>query len=190
MSSDLLFASVRPLLETPQPATLGPGPRPGVLPVETLNRRLEALLAQTPRTRAAQDAMRGLVLLWHDHLAAAHALVRGLENPDGRLLHGIMHRREPDYGNAKYWFRRAGSHRCYPPLAERLTAALAEAGEPELNRRLFPRGVWDPFGFVDLCEAAASLTPDHPRVARLQEVQRLEFEVLAEHWCGAAEGAG
>ena len=42
----------------------------------------------------------------------AHAIVQSDESSYGCWAHGIVHMMEGDYGNARYWFRRA--HRSYP----------------------------------------------------------------------------
>ena len=41
-------------------------------------------------------------------LDEAHKIVQDDDSADGALLHGLIHRREGDIGNAAYWFRRAG----------------------------------------------------------------------------------
>src|ERR1700719_4147373 len=89
---------------------LGPGPRQGVLPHAQLDPPLNKLLAQADLSSTSRDLIRALVLLWHDRLDAAHAIAQAIEDADGSFLHGIVHRREPDYGNARYWFRRVGAH--------------------------------------------------------------------------------
>lgn len=47
--------------------------------------------------------------LYVDDLDRSHALSESNETEEGAFWHGIMHRREGDFWNSKYWFRRAGT---------------------------------------------------------------------------------
>ncbi|MFO0222939.1 MAG: hypothetical protein ACK56E_06450, partial [Planctomyces sp.] len=62
---------------------------------------------------AAQCFAAGLLLYW-DFAEESHQISQTMErrgNPrTADYWHGIMHRREPDAGNAGYWFRRVGDH--------------------------------------------------------------------------------
>ncbi len=50
----------------------------------------------------------GLFLL-NDDLANGHALAQSLQgDPLGDFWHAIVHRREGDWNNARYWFGKAG----------------------------------------------------------------------------------
>src|SRR6266851_8286896 len=48
--------------------------------------------------------------LYHDFMDESHTLSQEIHTTSGSYWHGFMHRREPDYSNAKYWFQRVGSH--------------------------------------------------------------------------------
>jgi len=168
------------LLDTVQPADLGPGPRPGVSSERELNESLAKAFKETSLPEQEHELVRALVLLWHDHLDAAHALAQNIENPDGSYVHAIMHRREPDYGNATYWFRRVGQHRAFPGLARRVTELRMPAGINKLQQRLLHNGEWDPLAFVHACEQAASGALSKEQEYYLREIQHVEFEVLLE----------
>jgi hypothetical protein len=46
--------------------------------------------------------------LYVDDLHRSHEVSQGIYTPVGSVWHGIMHRREGDYWNSKYWFQKAG----------------------------------------------------------------------------------
>jgi len=161
------------LLKTPQPPELGPGNRPGTQSVAELDRALGGDVNPLARATA---------LLWHDHLDEAHHIVQDIDNADASYLHAIMHRREPDYGNAKYWFRRVGPHPCFQPLLAEAESILA--AEKPLLARLGSRGQWDPFAFVDACEQAAKAKLTGDQAQLLRQVQAAELRLLFERFSG------
>jgi hypothetical protein len=116
--------------------------------------------------RLPRGPLQSALFLWNDNLTRAHEVAQEISTPLGSVLHGTMHRREPDYGNSKYWFQKVGEH----PLRDGLRRAARELGTP---------GEWDPFRMVDWCEQAAPMKPDAPLVLVLRELQRRELELLA-----------
>jgi hypothetical protein len=175
------FAS---LLATPEPADLGPGPRGGVQPLQPLQVAIDAAFAKRPTPGLERQAARGLILLWHDHSDAAHEIVQNLETTEASYVHAILHRREPDYSNAKYWFRRVRQHPCYEPLAKEAQRILDSSGADALASKLLPGGRWDALAFVDACEEAEGRRGDAKTADALRQIQAKEFALLLEHLVG------
>lgn len=170
------------LFATPEPPVLGPQTRANVQPAAALNAQLDSVFRETKYPAPQQLLIRSLVLLWHDHLDAAHTIAQGIETPDGSFVHAIMHRREPDYWNSKYWWRRVGAHPAFPEIARRVGALLKARGAGELAAQILPGGQWDAVAFVDACEAATPGGLFGP-TDLLREVQRVETEALLDFFC-------
>jgi hypothetical protein len=168
-------------IATPDRPQLGPAPRASRLSLAELNRKIDSFLAETTVPSTWQPAIRAAALLWHDYLDESHSLSQNIHTAEGSFLHGIMHRREPDYANAKYWFHRVGKHRCFPDIAGRVTRLVESQGEQELTSKFSPRGDWEPAAFVDACEAAASWPASDRRVQTLEAIQEIEFDCLLAH---------
>jgi hypothetical protein len=119
-------------------------------------------------SRNDAECVRSGLYLYLSALDESHTISQSISTDSGSFWHGIMHRQEPDYANAKYWFRRVRRHPVYDEL-ERVT------GE-----------AWDPFAFVDRCEAAEQGGTENRDA--LVSLQRLEWQALFSHCYRLAVG--
>jgi len=128
-------------------------------------------------------AVKSGLLLWNDDLDGAHAIAQDLDDLHGAYLHGVMHRREPDYGNSKYWFRRVGAHPLFPQLRTAALELLSEAPRTDPYRKALEKSAaWDAFQMVDWCETAK----DERDVAFLRALQAIEIQGLTYYWLDQA----
>jgi hypothetical protein len=173
------------LLESEGSNDLGPGKPQNDLRVALARLTLENICAPHP-VNDTDMARACLAALWlrHDFLDESHRLSQDIETPTGSFWHGIMHRREGDFGNAKYWFRRVGSH----PIYESLANSARELGKHDpVAASKFGQAEWDPFAFVDLCQRAQ--TSERPLEKLAKAIQRREWELLFDFCYRQAIGA-
>ncbi len=172
-------------LQTPEFPELEAGPRAGVMALRDLGTELDSWLRASSASPEAALRLRALAYLYHDHHDPAHDIVQDLTDVDGALIHAILHRREPDYWNAKYWFRRTHEHTVYLALGAQVPGMATRSEESDLARQLTLPGTFDPFAFVDLCEAVAGRGHDDEQVAWLRRVQQAEFVAVSKHLLAA-----
>lgn len=147
--------------------------------------RLSDLCGDVVSPADATSVLAGLWLL-HGDADASHRQSQSIEDEGrhrcGNFWHAIMHRQEPDYGNSKYWFRRVGQHPILPELARRadeLIAAEASDAARHWQVKLGLPGRWDPFAFVDWCEAAAR-EAEARQIHLIRRIQFVEMHLLLQ----------
>jgi hypothetical protein len=149
---------VAALLRSLPLAPLGPG-----APDASLRAAIEAACVELP------EACRAGLWLAFGYLDESHEISQGLHTAEGSYWHALMHRREPDADNSKYWFRRVGSHPVLKQLAE-------QAPSPGYDYT-------DPFAFVDFVERVRGTGGAEEELAK--RVQHLEWQLLF-HFCHLA----
>jgi hypothetical protein len=127
---------------------------------------------------AMWQLVRGALLYAVDALDPAHKIFQDAPSDLGSYWHGMMHRREADFDNARYWFRRAGRL----PFFDRLHDAAREHSSV-----LARQPTWDPYLFTGECEQAKF--GDAEKIPELAAVQRVEWETLLDYCWGKAVAA-
>jgi hypothetical protein len=157
--------SVAALLTPPRVADLGPGTPNGVIkPVLSRFDPLTDLGRPVRDQNVARACLAGL-WLYHDFLDESHTVSQDLPSPEGSFWHAVMHRREPDPSNSKYWWRRVGLHPVISQLVEQAPALGYDYTSP--------------FDFVDFCEKVRGTGGSDEGLAR--SVQLLEWQLLFDH---------
>ncbi len=172
---------------------LGPGQPNTQYHTKLLDLRIETAFPAVHDRDMANCCLAGVWLL-HGFLDESHKISQDIDTIYGSYWHGLMHRREPDFGNAKYWFRRVGRHPVF--TCSRLQhdagfmAMMTSNAWVDLRRELgllpaetlnftcTPRP-WDPFAFIDLCEI--SLEKQTYEQSLCVQIQRHEWDVLFEY---------
>jgi len=123
----------------------------------------------------AAAALAGL-WLWHDALDECHKIVQDIASPTGSMWHAIMHRREGDFSNSKYWYDRCAVHPVNKWIGSVASSVVGDKAT-ELGRLL---DGWSPRAFVDLVESVHNTTSD-PRHETAVRLQRVEWEALFDY---------
>lgn len=110
--------------------------------------------------------------LYVDELNRSHRVSQNIATPTGSYWHGIMHRREGDFSNSHYWFRKVGKH----PAMKHIDISGGSAGAGT------DVGRYDPHAFIDAVEQAVKEDDADQKHPELVAMQRHEWVRLFE-WC-------
>ena len=133
------------------------------------------------------EAVLAGLLQINDYLDESHNRSQNIEGEgqdvNGDYWHGIMHRREPDYGNGKYWFRRVSHHPCFDllaPLAEQAFDEYHSSDVANWKHKVVGTNGWDAAAFIDLCQAAER-SSDAELTTAAKRIQWAEMLLLLDH---------
>ena len=124
--------------------------------------------------------------LWHDALDESHAISQSLHTSTGSFWHAIMHRREGDFSNSKYWYARCRNHPALAEIASRAKPLLATLTDRALVSRSGAGG-WDADAFVDWVEEVSNGSDSSSGELAIK-LQQLEWHALFEHCTREAAG--
>ena len=127
------------------------------------------------------NCVRSGLLLWNDALDSSHKIVQNIGTKTGNYWHAIMHRRESDYSNAKYWFGRVGKHPIYFQLLCYAQELSQTEQLEEYTKILESNDEWNPAQFVDWCQAATN-SEDNKKTF-LEQIQLKELQLLIDFSC-------
>lgn len=167
----------------------------------------EQLLVAPPKSHAYATAMLCGLWLWHDGLHECHEIAQ--MHPSKKrdeqareenqligvirtldLWHAIMHRREGDFSNAKYWYARCGDHRAMRMISAMGMDVIGRTTSDQSLLRIVA-GEYNPDALVDLVEEIHD-RPQDPRYGAAVRLQQMEWEALFQHCteeaAGVAEG--
>jgi hypothetical protein len=137
------------------------------------DKRLIRLIAETEDHELARvngpniKCIRSLLYLLAGGLDQAHRIVQELSTSDAAYIHGMIHRIDDDFDNARYWFHRASME---PAAAEMYRRAAANS----LTFASHP--IWDPILLTDLVESSRNTGVTE----ELRTILTIEFEVLLQ----------
>jgi len=126
------------------------------------------------------------VWLLHDFLDESHRISQEIDTPSGSFWHGVMHRREGDFSNAKYWFRHAGAHGVLTAIGPLIAELAHTETDASIADRISLNSRFDAFAMVDACQAALRSGGAAEQFCR--RVQQVEWERLFDYCYRRAVG--
>lgn len=177
LDAELVHPSVWSLIQTAPRPGLGSEPRCAATrqAIEKLQRDGIRLGPQSADPRAEQLGLAGLWLLAGE-LDRSHTLSQSIDSASGAYWHGIMHRREGDFWNAKYWFRLVGTHPVQLALAEHVARHRGQLEQQGVDCSRLCSSSQTAEALVDLCQAAA--TGQAAQSAQLELICWWEWQLL------------
>lgn len=157
-------ARVGQLLAKAELPPLGPGIERSDLKTELMQISADDFSGKILEGPAFQCCLSGLWLLFN-FLDRSHTISQDIHTKDGSFWHAIMHRREPDAWNSKYWWRKVGQHPVLSELGRHCTSIGYDYTTPE--------------NFVDFAERHRDTGSQEEELAR--QVQLLEWQLLFDY---------
>ena len=88
----------------------------------------------------AAPVLQAALWLYADDLDRSHRICQQIDDATGSFWHGIMHRREGDFDNSRYWFNKVGDHPAISRIGydPGISSAPSRSGTQRLPRISWP----------------------------------------------------
>lgn len=150
--------------------------------------RPQDLLSVPIRSMDDANACLAGLWLWHDCLDPSHLISQSLPSATGSFWHAILHRREGDFSNSKYWCDRCAKHPVLPVILAQVMPIVGPMPADKTILKLTMNG-WNPHAFVDLVQRVHTQSAD-PFHRLAVSIQQLEWRLLFDYSLRAATGTG
>jgi len=166
------------------------------------NERLDRQITAIPLDRIFSDekkvygiALQAAFLIYNDSLSKGHDVLQDPiiydRNETGDYWHALMHRKEGDYNNAKHWF--PSTHPIHEELNSRVkeylqTQSVQNEELKDSLATLSEQSAWNPSFFVNIVEKYVKKGLDEETSTILNNIQRIELELLLDYTCEKALG--
>lgn len=128
--------------------------------------------------------LKSALYIYFDGFDEAHHLVDKVEGPIENWLHAIVHRREPDASNSKYWYQRVQApEEVFHSIASQVVGFSLSDSILELEilgGKMARAKTWLPEVFVDICERFREKDPGSEAYRGLAHIQEIEWRGLLE----------
>ena len=145
----------------------------------------ELLAPQRVTNPVLADAAMAGIWIRHNFLTEGHHICQDHESDaTNNFWHAILHRREGDYWNSKYWFRQVRAHPVLTELASELRSDRFFTTAKMDLQKLVKSNSFHASEFVDL---VAKSTGSESEVKRFcEQVQLVEWKLLFAYSCKQA----
>jgi len=112
----------------------------------------------------------------------AHEIVQNGSTPLASYLHGVVHRLEGDYWNAKYWFRQVQDKQMLQLISSTFVKGVEEEGLSEMavSLKVMQRAAFSPAEFVSLHEHLYNQTK--PTSQHIEATKRMAWIEWTSLW--------
>lgn len=170
---------------------------PDIIWNERLDRQITAipLTEENDEKRAYEIALKGAFLIYNDSLSKGHDELQDrlvyARHDTSSYWHGIMHRKEGDYNNAKHWC--PSDHPIHEELLQKARAyvqgqTIQNAELKSSLNELVGQSKWDPRLFVDIVKEHVTSGLDEEAATLLNNIQKIEIDLLLDYTCEKAVG--
>ena len=152
-----------------------------------------AIAAKAVASSGLNPLAQGALYLYLDCFEEAHNVANEREGTwEGNWLHAMLHRREPDAVNSKYWYARVkapeGAYRSIGWAVLEVLGQKPPKGFEDLARKVHKSCLWEPDPFVDLCDKVRVEDPASAPYRLLVRLQETEWSAYLKSVLGDKAG--